>query len=150
MLAEYNGKIFRADVKNDSVRLVAYAPVEGFKKKYAGEGVMYYEKTFSITEIEELFYVNFKAFIGNKQFLVDSLNADTLYVECDDAEYAKLHNFPQVERGVWIKEIPIEEFDKFQMVKTMRDSDEEIITDIAAEQLKENYKKYVLSVAIRR
>ncbi len=149
MLAEYEGKVFKAEIKDNQVRLWKYVCVEGFEKKQTGRGHVYYEKILPIAEIAELFFVKFIAFIGNRQFLVDSIYADKLYVICDDTEYAESHGFSELERGEWIKKMSLEDFDGFQMIKTVGDSGKKTITDITAEQLKENYQKYVLSVAIR-
>ncbi len=148
MLTEYEGKIFNAEIKGDQVSIWKYVFVEGFEKYQTRRGITYFEKTVPITKIGELFSITFIALIGNRHFVVNSLDAGKLNVISDDQEYAYSHGFSELEHGVWITQKSLAEFDGFQMIKAIENSSERVTVTLNNEQLEDMWNKYVKEVSI--
>ena len=148
MLTEYKGKVFNAEINGNLVTIWKYVFVEGFKRVQTRRGITYYEKIVPKNEVGEFFSVTFFACIMNRRFIVNSLESDKLDVICDDQEYAETHDFSELEHGVWIKKMTLEEFDTFKMIKSIENSDETLEMNLNSEQLKNMWNIYIKEVDI--
>lgn len=146
MLTEYDGQIFNAEINGQKVNLWKYVPVDGFQKVTTEYGITYYEKTITIEEINGFFNVSFLAFLKDRKFIITSLDGNNLNVLCDDREYAETHGFSEIEHGVWVSRQSIENFDRFQLIKSFENSNNQTVLNINKEQIADLWQKYVKEV----
>lgn len=141
MLTEYKGQIFNAEIRGDQVNIWKYVPVAGFQRMITNRERIYYEKIVPLEDVKEFFNVTFLAFADERRFVITSLNGDNLNVLCDDREYAEAHGFTEIERGVWISKRTLDEFEKFQLVKSVENCNEKTVLNISKERLAELWKE---------
>lgn len=150
MLTEYKGQIFNAEVSDGQVNIWKYVPVKEFQKVTTSRGITHYQKTVPIGDVKEFFSVTFLAFVNGKRFVITSLDESSLNVLCDDREYAETHGFTEMEHDVWISKQTLEEFEEFQLIKSIENCDEKTVLNIRRDQITELWLKYVKEVNIKR
>lgn len=148
MLTEYNGKVFNAEINGNKISIWKYIPVEGFNKVTTRRGITYYEKVVDVNDVNSFFSVSFIAVKNNMQFTVKSFVNGKIEVICDDCEYAKTHNFTEIEHGVWCSRNTVDDYEKFQLIKSIQNSNERVVKDISQKDFSEAWKKYVKEVGI--
>ena len=147
MLTEYQGQIFNAEMKEGQVNIWKCVPVTGFQKVTTSRGITYYEKNVPAEDVKLFFSVTFLALIKGKRFVITSLDKNSLNVLCDDREYAETHGFTEMEHGVWISKKALQDFDDFELIKSIENSNEKIVMKIEPDQITELWLKYVKEVS---
>lgn len=148
MLTEYNGKVFNAEINGNKISIWKYIPVEGFNKVTTRRGITYYEKIVDVNEVSSFFSVSFIAVKNNMRFTVKSFINEKIEVLCDDCEYAKAHDFTEIEHGVWCSRNTVDYYEKFQLIKSIQDSNERNVKDLSQKDFEDAWKQYVKEVGI--
>lgn len=144
MLVKYKNDIFDAyNLNQETVTIRKYVEVDGFEKVDAGRGITFYKKIINISEIEELFSVQFLARLEDMEFSVHSFENGHVSVISNSESYAEKSGFRMIERGAWIGALPFEEFDTFIMIRYDINTQEREFIELQKEEFIQYWKIYV-------
>ena len=144
MIAKYEGKYYCVDMSTEPVDIWCYSPVEGFEESITRRGIVYYEKTVALDEIERIFDVGFSVnWDGQWCGVFYSATKEIVSLHTNNRDFAIAHGMEEFERGTFECAVPADMFNEFRM--WMRDvvQQTEVYTIISFEEFKSLWKQMI-------
>lgn len=137
MIAKYKGHYCNVDVLKKPIEIWVYQPIEGFVKGVTKRGTVYYEKTVSLKELDDVFEVGFSV-CWDGQWCGIYYNADKelLSLHTSDRKFADNHGMTELERGAYSCAKPASCFSEYRLWTKKLNSKEDVFTMVSYDEFK--------------